>query len=46
MRPLKVYPDKGSNLKQSTSFTLSPKDCDSGSVFMTRYLLSNPADTK
>lgn len=43
---LKSYTDEGWKIDYVTSLTLSQNDSGSGGIFMTRYLLSKPADKK
>lgn len=46
VRTLKTCTDNGWKLEQTISLTLSPNDSGSGGIFMTRYLLSKPVETK
>ena len=46
VRILKSYTDEGWKLEHVTSLTLSQNDSGAGGIFMTRYLLSKPADKK
>lgn len=43
---LKSYTDEGWRIDYVTSLTLSQNDSGSGGIFMTRYLLSKPAEKK
>ncbi len=45
-RTLKSYTDDGWKLDHVTSLTLSQNDSGAGGIFMTRYLLSKPAEKK
>jgi hypothetical protein len=46
VKTLKSYTDDGWKLEHVTSLTLSQNDSGAGGIFMTRYLLSKPADKK
>lgn len=46
VKTLKSYTDDGWKLEHVTSLTLSQNDSGAGGIFMTRYLLSKPAEKK
>lgn len=46
VKTLKTYTDDGWKLEHVTSLTLSQNDSGAGGIFMTRYLLSKPAEKK
>jgi hypothetical protein len=46
LKLLKTYTDEGWKIDYVTSFTLSQNDSGAGGIFMTRYLLSKPAEKK
>jgi hypothetical protein len=46
VKTLKNYTDDGWKLEHVTSLTLSQNDSGAGGIFMTRYLLSKPAEKK
>jgi hypothetical protein len=46
VKTLKSYTDDGWKLEHITSLTLSQNDSGAGGIFMTRYLLSKPAEKK
>lgn len=46
LNTLKSYTDEGWTLDKVTSLTLSPGDNGGNGIFMTRYLLSKPAEGK
>jgi hypothetical protein len=46
VKTLKTYTDDGWKLDHVTSLTLSQNDSGAGGIFMTRYLLSKPAEKK
>jgi hypothetical protein len=46
IRTLKEYTNLGWKIEHVTSLTLSQNDSGSGGIFMTRYLLSKPEETK
>ena len=46
VKTLKSYTDDGWKLEHVTSLTLSQNDSGAGGIFVTRYLLSKPAEKK